>query len=119
MVLLREVNMGATNPSIPNMVYTKEIWNVLSPQTDKEIVLLETSNYKRKKHVCLFLLCAVIFKTFSSIHLQQLFKDPTLTTKLGDFPIAEKVAKQCLSLPMSPYLSDDVQTKGIDVISSV
>jgi UDP-2-acetamido-2-deoxy-ribo-hexuluronate aminotransferase len=36
----------------------------------------------------------------------------------GDFPVAEKVANQCLSLPMSPYLSEDDQTKVIDAISA-
>ena len=50
------------------------------------------------------------------LHLQTVFKN--LGHKEGDFPIAEKVAKQCLSLPMSPYLSEDDQTKVIDAISA-
>ena len=37
------------------------------------------------------------------LHLQPVFK--YLEHKEGDFPEAEKVANQCLSLPMSPYLS--------------
>lgn len=37
------------------------------------------------------------------LHLQGAFAD--LGHKPGDFPVAEKVAAQCLSLPMSPYLS--------------
>jgi len=51
------------------------------------------------------------------LHLQPVFKN--LGYKNGDFPIAEKVANQCLSLPMSPYLSEKDQTKIIDVISSI
>ena len=50
------------------------------------------------------------------LHLQPVFKN--LGHKEGDFPIAEKVANQCLSLPMSPYLSEDDQTKVIDAISA-
>ena len=51
------------------------------------------------------------------LHLQPVFKN--LGHKKGDFPIAEKVANQCLSLPMSPYLSEEDQTKVIDLISSI
>jgi UDP-2-acetamido-2-deoxy-ribo-hexuluronate aminotransferase len=36
--------------------------------------------------------------------------------KQGEFSVAEKVANQCLSLPMSPYLSHDDQTRVIEVI---
>ena len=36
--------------------------------------------------------------------------------RTGDFPVAEKVANQCLSLPMSPYLSQEDQAKVIDAI---
>jgi UDP-2-acetamido-2-deoxy-ribo-hexuluronate aminotransferase len=38
------------------------------------------------------------------LHLQPVFKH--LGHQSGDFPVAEKVANQCLSLPMSPYLSE-------------
>ena len=48
------------------------------------------------------------------LHLQPVFK--SLGHQVGDFPVAEKVANQCLSLPMSPYLSGDDQSK---VISSI
>tara|TARA_B110000305_G_scaffold240054_1_gene309607 strand:+ start:103 stop:288 length:186 start_codon:yes stop_codon:yes gene_type:complete len=34
----------------------------------------------------------------------------------GDFPITEKVANLCLSLPMSPYLSVPDQDKVIEAI---
>jgi UDP-2-acetamido-2-deoxy-ribo-hexuluronate aminotransferase len=49
------------------------------------------------------------------LHLQTVFEN--LGDKVGDFPIAEKVASHCLSLPMSPYLSDEDQTKVIDTIT--
>ena len=39
------------------------------------------------------------------LHLQPVFAD--LGHSAGDFPVTEKVSEQCLSLPMSPYLSDE------------
>jgi len=51
------------------------------------------------------------------LHLQPVFN--YLSHKAGDFPITEKVANLCLSLPMSPYLSEDDLAKVIDVISAI
>ena len=51
------------------------------------------------------------------LHLQPVFKN--LGHVEGDFPVAEKVANQCLSLPMSPYLSEDDQNRVINAISSI
>jgi len=48
------------------------------------------------------------------LHLQPVFKN--LGHKDGDFPVAEKVASQCLSLPMSPYLTQEDQRQVIDSI---
>ena len=48
------------------------------------------------------------------LHLQPVFKE--LSHRASDFPVAEKVANQCLSLPMSPYLSAQDQSKVIDAI---
>ena len=48
------------------------------------------------------------------LHLQPVFKN--LGYKEEDFPVAEKVANQCLSLPMSPYLSTQDQNLVIDAI---
>ena len=45
------------------------------------------------------------------LHLQPVFGN--LGHKEGDFPVAEKVANQCLSLPMSPYLTQEDQSKVI------
>ena len=48
------------------------------------------------------------------LHLQPVFEN--LGHKVGDFPVAEKVANQCLSLPMSSYLSEEDQAKVIQVV---
>tara|TARA_X000000950_G_scaffold177940_1_gene215977 strand:+ start:852 stop:1943 length:1092 start_codon:yes stop_codon:yes gene_type:complete len=48
------------------------------------------------------------------LHLQPIFNN--LGHEAGDFPVAEKVANQCLSLPMSPYLTQEDQSKVIDAI---
>ena len=50
------------------------------------------------------------------LHLQPVFR--YLNHEVEDFPVAEKVANQCLSLPMSPYVSEDDQVKVIDTIKS-
>jgi len=49
------------------------------------------------------------------LHLQPVFAH--LGHKTGDFPVAEKVADQCLSLPMSPYLADEDQAKIINALN--
>lgn len=48
------------------------------------------------------------------LHLQPVFAG--LKHEKGDFPVAEGIAGQCLSLPMSPYLSSSDQEKVIDAI---
>jgi UDP-2-acetamido-2-deoxy-ribo-hexuluronate aminotransferase len=50
------------------------------------------------------------------LHLQPVFNN--LGHKTGDFPVAEKVANQCLSLPMSPYLNREDQGQVIDALCS-
>jgi UDP-2-acetamido-2-deoxy-ribo-hexuluronate aminotransferase len=49
-----------------------------------------------------------------SLHLQPVFKE--LSHRAGDFPVAEKVANQCLSLPMSPGLTQKDQGNVINAI---
>ena len=51
------------------------------------------------------------------LHLQPVFKN--LAHQVRDFPVAEKVANQCLSLPMSPYLTQEDQSEVIDAISKI
>ena len=48
------------------------------------------------------------------LHLQGAFSD--LDYKPGDFPMAEKVAAQCLSLPMHPYLAGEKQEKIVGAL---
>jgi UDP-2-acetamido-2-deoxy-ribo-hexuluronate aminotransferase len=48
------------------------------------------------------------------LHLQPVFQK--LAYNVGNFPVAEKVANRCLSLPMSPYLTQEDQSKVIDAI---
>jgi len=48
------------------------------------------------------------------LHLQPVFKN--LGHKEEDFPVAKKVANQCLSLPMSAYLSEEDQSQVIKKI---
>ncbi len=48
------------------------------------------------------------------LHLQPVFNH--LGHQTGDFPVAEKVANQCLSLPMSPYLTQEDQSNVIESI---
>jgi len=50
------------------------------------------------------------------LHLQPVFKN--LRHEIGDFPVTEKVADQCLSLPMSPYISTQDQIQVIDMVCS-
>jgi len=47
-------------------------------------------------------------------HLQPAFQN--LGHRKGDFPVTEKIADQCLSLPMSPYLSQEDQARVIEGI---
>jgi UDP-2-acetamido-2-deoxy-ribo-hexuluronate aminotransferase len=51
------------------------------------------------------------------LHLQPVFKN--LAHQVGDFLVAEKMANLCLSLPMSPYLTQEDQAKVIDAISKI
>lgn len=48
------------------------------------------------------------------LHLQPVFHN--LGHEKGDFPVAKKVANECLSLPMSPYLKTEDQRQVIDAI---
>jgi UDP-2-acetamido-2-deoxy-ribo-hexuluronate aminotransferase len=50
------------------------------------------------------------------LHLQGAFA--SLGHKPGDFPVAEQVAAQCLSLPMSPYLSQEDQNRVAEAFRS-
>ena len=49
-------------------------------------------------------------------HLQPVFENHGYN--VGDFSVAEKVANEYLSLPMSPYLTQEDQAKVINVFFS-
>ncbi|MDB4055033.1 DegT/DnrJ/EryC1/StrS family aminotransferase [Akkermansiaceae bacterium] len=51
------------------------------------------------------------------LHLQEVFVD--LGYKEGDFPISESVAARCLSLPMSPYLTDEEVTQVTSELTKI
>ena len=47
-------------------------------------------------------------------HLQRAYAD--LGLRVGDFPLAERMANQVLSLPMGPHLKADQQDQVADEI---
>jgi dTDP-4-amino-4,6-dideoxygalactose transaminase len=48
------------------------------------------------------------------LHLQKAFSD--LGYCLGDFPVAERVARECFSLPISPGLTHEQQSRIVDAV---
>ena len=50
------------------------------------------------------------------LHLQKVFFP--LNYKQGDFPIAEKVSSQIISLPMHPYMDTQNQSSIINVLNN-
>ena len=48
------------------------------------------------------------------LHLQEAFSD--LGYQEGDFPVSEKVSSEIMSLPMSPYLTEEQQNFIVEVI---
>lgn len=51
------------------------------------------------------------------LHLQGAFAN--LGHKPGDFSVAEQLAAQCLSLPMSPYLSQEDQKRVVAALREI
>ena len=51
------------------------------------------------------------------LHLQECFK--YLGYKKGDFPVAEKVSKEIISLPMNPYLTEEEINYIVDRVKEV
>ena len=70
------------------------VWTVLINKSLKQKEILSVSYYS------------------VPLHQQPVFEN--LGHKEGDFPVAEKVANQCLSLPMSPYLCKTDQDQIIN-----
>jgi UDP-2-acetamido-2-deoxy-ribo-hexuluronate aminotransferase len=51
------------------------------------------------------------------LHLQEAFSD--LNGRNGDFPVAEKIANEIVSLPMHPYLEKESQKKIAEIIKQI
>jgi UDP-2-acetamido-2-deoxy-ribo-hexuluronate aminotransferase len=49
------------------------------------------------------------------LHLQPVFQ--SLGYQKGEFSVSESIAHQCLSLPMSPYLSKNDQKRVINILA--
>jgi UDP-2-acetamido-2-deoxy-ribo-hexuluronate aminotransferase len=58
-----------------------------------------------------------VFYYSALLPLQPVFEN--LGSKVGYFPVAEKVANQCLSLPLSPYPKENEQIKIIELLSHI
>jgi len=48
------------------------------------------------------------------LHLQPVFAEHGY--RKGDLPVTESVSARCLSLPMSPYLSEDDQDRVVGAL---
>ncbi|MBT5716416.1 MAG: DegT/DnrJ/EryC1/StrS family aminotransferase [Opitutae bacterium] len=95
--------LGLQTPVIPcdnTSVYAQ--YTILSDQSEKIQIKLKEKGIPSVSYYSV------------PLHLQPVFKD--LGHQLGDFPIAEQVANQCLSLPMSPYLAEIDQERVIQEI---
>ena len=77
-------------------------YTVLSPNRDRIFQTLKENGIP-----------SVAYYT-APLHLQGAFVN--LGHKPGDFPVAEQIAAQCLSLPMSPYLTMQEQEKVAETI---
>ncbi|MBF0301979.1 MAG: DegT/DnrJ/EryC1/StrS family aminotransferase [Desulfamplus sp.] len=78
-------------------------YTILTPDRDEVINRLKSNKIP-----------SVAYYT-APLHLQGAFL--YLGYKSGDFPVAEQVSAQCLSLPMSPYLTEAEQEKVASVFS--
>lgn len=51
------------------------------------------------------------------VHLQKAYRH--LRYRVGDFPVAERVARECISLPLFPELTDAEQDRVVDALREV
>jgi dTDP-4-amino-4,6-dideoxygalactose transaminase len=98
--------LGGTPLQLPREAgYAESAWHlyvVRHPRRDELKAHLEANGVG----------CAVHYPI--SLHLQKAYAD--LGHKLGDFPVAEKAARECLSLPIYPELTDAQIQRVVEVI---
>ena len=90
--LLKDIDGVITPPVSPSV---KHVYHVYVIRTKKRQQLLEAFGKKG--------ISAIIHYPIP-LHLQQAYKD--LGYKKGDFPVAEEVANEIISLPMYPHLNE-------------
>ena len=78
-------------------------------------ILIDDRDAVQKQLSALGVGCAVYYPV--PLHLQEVHQ--SLGYSVGDFPVAEKVSKHCLSLPMFPHLSEQQQTTVVKHIESM
>ena len=116
--LQSEHNLSANSPR--EVIRTGLVAQLYSKETSQELLQMldgrNLTNHTYVEDMAGNLRRAVGFRNLS-VHLHPVFEN--LGHKIGDFPVAEKVANLCLSLPMSSYLSEKSQTKVIVAVSSI
>lgn len=85
--------------------YGKPVWHLFTVRSARREKVFE---HFKKVHIA----CAIHYPI--PIHLQEAYVG--LGHKAGDFPISEKAAKQTLSLPLYPELTEAQQGQVIDAI---
>lgn len=101
---------GISNPNIIKPVeagYAKHVWHVFAVRTEKRN---ELQNYLKENGI------ETLIHYPIPIHLQPAYEN--LGFNKGDFPIAEKIADEVLSLPMWYGMKDEEVNYVIDKINS-
>ena len=104
-----QLKSAIITPYIPkNYTSSWAQYSILLPDTinrDELIISLKKENIPS----------AVYYRT--PLHLQKVFNN--LGLKRGSFPITEKISDKILSIPMSPYLTDNDQDKVLTTINKL
>ncbi len=108
--IARKYIEGINNPQIIKpieAVYAKHVWHLFVIRTKKRDNLQE---YLKNKGIDTLIHYPI------PMHLQQAYQD--LNLKFGDFPIAEEISKEVLSLPIWYGMKDSEIEYVIDTINS-
>jgi dTDP-4-amino-4,6-dideoxygalactose transaminase len=87
----------------PNRTHVWHLFVVLHPQRDRLRAILADRNIQTGLHYP------------TPVHLQPAYAP--LGYRPGDFPITERIAKQCLSLPLFPEMTEEQQDATIDAVA--